>query len=95
MAQYRMNFKIFYMSRHKKCTIDTGKCWCSIGGFTSYRMAAIYAYHHCRCNICRMTTKDDLKELRSELNDLSPGETLEGLWDMCTCSAEWMISEDK
>jgi len=47
-------FEIRYASIHKDCTLDeTGHCWCVKRGFTSQRMAAIYAFHHIMCRGCK------------------------------------------
>jgi len=46
-------FTLYYLPSHE-CNKPKGlSCFCEQKGFTSPKMAAIYAYHHLRCNGCR------------------------------------------
>jgi len=69
-------------------------------------MAAIFAYHHCRCSLCRGTDKEYnyLKDeeggfepaySEDEFKNMSPGEQMEARWWESTCSAEWWIYEEE
>jgi len=49
-------FEIIYLPAHENCTLKedgTGDCFCIRRGFTSIEMAAIFAYHHLACSICK------------------------------------------
>jgi len=102
--------EIQYMPAHENCSLDPetgeGICSCKRRGFTSYRMAAIFAYHHCLCNLCMKHINNKEKKSSCEfcmdkvfgsdthrIEDMSPGEKMECLWNESTCSAEWWINE--
>lgn len=87
-----MTFVIKYLPMHSGH--DPEGCWCELRGFPTYRMAAIYAYHHVLCRQCKKDLKINKDLKQKEMEGLTPGECLEYLWDISTCSCEWWIIKD-
>ena len=75
-------WSIEFMAEHE-CSHG---CKCIRKGFSSYRMAVIFAYRHVMCTLCKASMRE-----HNAVPDTPEG--MEMAWDGSACSAEWIITK--